>query len=69
VRHLARGYDVTGTVKNLPDGRVELVAEGMKAELQAFLEGILNSELSGHVAAHPETWSEAHGHFHGFGIG
>jgi len=23
VRHLSRGYDVTGTVRNLPDGRVE----------------------------------------------
>lgn len=69
VRHLARGYDVTGAVRNLPDGRVELVAEGMKDELQALLDGILGSELSGHIAAHPETWGDAHGHFHGFGIG
>ena len=26
VRYLACGYDVTGTVRNLPDGRVELIA-------------------------------------------
>ena len=36
VRQLACGYDVTGTVRNLPDGQVELVAEGARAELKAF---------------------------------
>lgn len=36
-RNLASGFDVTGFVKNLPDGRVELVAEGQAAELNAFL--------------------------------
>ena len=36
VRQLACGFDVTGTVRNLPDGRVELIAEGAKAELKAF---------------------------------
>ena len=30
VRHIACGFDVTGSVRNLPDGRVELVAEGAK---------------------------------------
>jgi acylphosphatase len=68
VRHVARGYDVTGTVRNLPDGRVELVAEGMKAELKAFLAGIANGELSSHIAESPETWSASCGRFHGFVI-
>ena len=27
VKQVAAGYDVAGTVRNLPDGRVELVAE------------------------------------------
>ena len=35
-RAIARGYDVTGFVCNLPDGRVELVAEGLPHELDAF---------------------------------
>jgi acylphosphatase len=34
---IARGYQVTGFVRNLPDGRVELVAESDKQQLKAFL--------------------------------
>jgi acylphosphatase len=45
VRALAPGFEVTGTVRNLPDGRVELVAEGDRAELEAFQEAIRESDL------------------------
>jgi acylphosphatase len=69
VRHVARGYDVTGRARNLPDGRVELIAEGTKEELQAFLEGIATSELSSYIAVRPETWSTARGGMRGFVIG
>ena len=69
VRQLACGYDVTGTVRNLPDGRVELVAEGARAELKAFLEGVAQSELSGFIAQQHETWEPARGNLRGFVIG
>ena len=39
-KHVARGFDVAGYVRNLPDGRVELVAEGDRAEIDAFLQAI-----------------------------
>lgn len=34
---VAGQYEVAGYVKNLPDGRVELVAEGPPEELERFL--------------------------------
>jgi acylphosphatase len=68
VRQLACGYDVTGTVRNLPDGRVELIAEGARAELKAFLSGLAESELSGFIAKQHETWSTAQGNLKGFAI-
>jgi acylphosphatase len=69
VRQLACGYDVTGTVRNLTDGRVELIAEGARAELKAFLDGITASELSGFIAKQHETWQTAQGNLRGFAIG
>jgi acylphosphatase len=69
VRQIARGFDVTGAVRNLSDGRVELIAEGEKAEVAAFLEGVATSDLSGCIATHPETWSAAQGGLRGFVIG
>jgi len=68
-RHIACGYDVTGLVRNLPDGRVELMAEGTKSELKAFLEGIAQSELSGFIAKQVEWWQLAQGNLRGFVIG
>ncbi len=68
VRQLACGYDVTGTVRNLPDGRVELIAEGVRSELESFLTGIAESDLSGFIAKKHETWSSGQGNLRGFVI-
>ncbi len=47
VKNIARGFDVTGWVKNLPDGRVELFVAGEPAEVESFLGEIAESELKG----------------------
>ncbi len=45
-KQIASGYEVTGSVKNLPDGRVELLASASDAdELEAFLAAIDESNL------------------------
>jgi acylphosphatase len=45
VRHIAKGFDVTGWVRNLPDGRVELRVTGEEDEVRAFVHRIADSEL------------------------
>ena len=40
VKSLASGFEATGMVRNLADGRVEFAAEGDSAELDAFLAAI-----------------------------
>jgi acylphosphatase len=55
VRNIAKGFDVTGSVRNLPDGRVELRTTGEDEEVRAFLEAILQSELRAHIKKHSET--------------
>ena len=50
VKHIASGYEVTGTVRNLPDGRVELQAMSEDdEELEAFLNAIQESSLGGNI--------------------
>ena len=66
VRKIACGYDVTGTVRNLADGRVEMIAEGTRAELTAFLTGIDESELSSFIAKKHDAWQAAQGGLKGF---
>ncbi len=68
VRTAANGFEVTGTVRNLPDGRVELVAEGAKDELDAFLHAIRQSGLEHFIQNEEVNWAEAENEFRGFEI-
>jgi acylphosphatase len=68
VKALAGGFEVTGTVRNLADGRVELVAEGAKEELSAFQQAIRGSELGHFIRKEDVQWGEAEGTLRGFEI-
>jgi acylphosphatase len=55
VRQIAKGFDITGSVRNLRDGRVELLALGEADEVRAFVEAIGQSELRAHIRKQSEA--------------
>lgn len=67
VRGLAPGFAVTGFVKNLRDGRVQLVAEGRPDELRSFLDAV-RAELGHYIADVRQRAGSATGRFEGFDI-
>lgn len=67
-RSLARHYAVTGYVRNLSDGSVELIAEGEEAEVRRFLASLKSSSLCDHISEIKEIWSEPQGSFTAFEI-
>ena len=68
VKNLARGYEVTGWVKNLADGRVEMQASGETGEVDAFIEAIGESELKSHIRKVEVSVIPPPSGFHGFEI-
>lgn len=63
----AEGYDVSGYVKNLPDGRVECVAEGTASEIDAFLDD-LRGRMGRHIRDEAQQTAPASGRYDGFGV-
>jgi len=66
-RSIARRHPVTGTVRNLADGRVELIAEGERAQLDSFLAEI-DDTLRPNIESTDVQWSAATDAFTGFAI-
>jgi len=65
---VAAGFEVVGTVRNLPDGRVELIAEGGRGELEAFGDAIRGAGLAGFIRDEHVDWADVKNEFHGFEI-
>lgn len=66
-RRIASGYPVTGYVKNLPDGRVLLVAEGQPGQLQRLVEAVA-TQMGHYVRRTICNAVAATGEFDGFEI-
>ena len=68
VTRLARRLDVTGWVRNLPDGNVEVVAEGDKQKLDEIVQFCRIGPSGARVKDVGVDWSDFKGEFRGFRI-
>ena len=66
-RRVAEQFDVTGYAKNLPDGRVEIVAEGPPDQIHGFLAAI-QDRMGYYIQDIAQQVSDPSGQFDGFGI-
>ncbi|MDD8047075.1 MAG: acylphosphatase [Verrucomicrobiota bacterium] len=67
-QRISRLFDVTGWVRNLSSGEVELTAAGDEREVRAFLQAIRESELGVGISGELEAWAETETGFEGFSI-
>lgn len=61
-------HDLTGWVRNLPDGNVEFLAEGQKGMLNSFLKDVNRGPVSARVTNLELNWSNFTGEFKNFRI-
>ncbi len=59
VKQIAVGFDVTGWVRNLPDGTVELLASGEASEVESFLDAVATGRLAGYIRQEQRLVGEA----------
>ncbi len=64
----ANRLGVTGFVRNLPDGTVEVVAEGEKEKLEELLKWCSHGPSAASVSKIKHEWGESKSEFSGFAI-
>lgn len=64
----AQSLELTGWVRNRPDGSVQIVAEGLRSGLEAFCDWATRGPDHARVDRHEIFWSEAAGQFDDFQI-
>jgi acylphosphatase len=66
-QNLALQYNVAGYVRNMPDGRVELVMEGPDPEMEDLIES-LQRKMNGYIRQVDRQTEDATGEFSRFCI-
>ena len=64
----ARRHQVTGWVRNLPDGRVEAVAEGSRAQVNNLIDWCRKGPPVARVDSLDIQWEDYAGEYRGFDI-
>ncbi len=64
---VAKGFEVSGFVKNLPDGRVLLEAEGAAGEVRDFIAAV-QERMAGYIREVEQTEARRAPQFQGFSI-
>jgi acylphosphatase len=59
IRQEAESLKLTGSATNLPDGRVEVVAEGPRESCEALLAVLQSAGTPGHVSNVAVSWASA----------
>lgn len=67
-RSRAMEIGLLGFATNLPDGRVQIVAEGTRGQCRRLLGLLRTADTPGRVDAVTERWGEARGGYYGFSI-
>lgn len=65
--HVAREYDVSGWVQNLPDGRVLLEVEGAVDQVRDFIAAV-QERMTGFIRKTEQSEALRPAQFQGFGI-
>jgi acylphosphatase len=68
VLRVSEPFKVAGFVRNLPDGNVEIIAEGVEQELSDLLNSIRSSHVGRYIAREQVRWLSASGEFDQFRI-
>lgn len=68
VYHRARQLGVVGWVRNLPDGRVQVTAEGDRGLLDSFIEELKVGPRMASIREVAVKWSDAAGEYRSFEV-
>ncbi|MEX2162018.1 MAG: acylphosphatase [Anaerolineales bacterium] len=68
VRQRASALPIAGWVRNMSDGRVEMLAEGRREDLEALLDAVKRGPTGSLVTEVKVEWRPASGGFTGFAV-